>query len=190
MSEIITVGLDLAKRLRKGVAGLLTRTLANGQLSKGRIVLQLHAERLANEIGLKPNEIDPSALQFQAPFALRRRGAEGEIVARDSEPEPDRTMLRALSRAHDWISALRMGKPLSEIPNATSRSESYARTRAQLAFLSPAIQYAILEGRQPPKLTLERIIRKPIPLDWNVQAQIYGFRSDKTYPRSARSDPS
>jgi hypothetical protein len=56
------------------------------------------------------------------------------------------------------------------------------RTRAQLAFIAPAIQKAILDGRQPPELTLEKIIRKPIPLDWDMQARIYGFSRDLSHP--------
>ena len=52
---------------------------------------------------------------------------------------PDRTLLRALSQAHAWVADLRGGKPLGEIAAATQHSESYIRTRAQLAFLAPAI---------------------------------------------------
>ena len=173
---------DLTQRLRKGAPGLLGNITAGGQLAKGRIILELHATKLANELGLRPEDINPSALQVQAPFVLRRRGVEGKIIAGDCEPGPDRTMLRALARAHAWTSALRMGKPLSELAATTSHSESYIRTRAQLAFFSPAIQKAILEGRQPPEPTLERIIRKPIPPDWDVQARIYGFSRDQNYP--------
>ncbi|MEP2507700.1 MAG: hypothetical protein ABJH85_23515 [Paracoccaceae bacterium] len=90
---------------------------------------------------------------------------EGKIVAGDPEPEPDRTMLRALARAHTWTADLRRGKSLSDIAAATSHSESHVQTRAQLAFLSPKIQRAILVGSQPPELALEKIIRKLIPLD-------------------------
>ena len=137
---------------------------------------------LATELSLKSEEIDPSALQIQAPFELRRRGVEGKIIAGDPEPEPDRTMLRALASAHTWKADLRRGKSLNEIAAATSHSDSYVRTRAQLAFLAPAIQKAILDGRHPPELTLEQIIRKPIPLDWDTQARIYGFSRDLNYP--------
>ena len=155
---------------------------ANGKGRKGRIVLELNAKELATELGLKTDEIDPSALQIQAPFALRRRGVEGKIVAGDHVPDPDRPMLRALARAHIWTADLRRGKSLSDIAAATSHSESYVRTRAQLAFLAPKIQKAILVGSQPPELTLEKIIRKPIPLDWDMQARIYGFSQDLNHP--------
>jgi len=136
---------DLTQRLRKGAPELLANITEGGQLAKGRIVLKLNAAELANELGLKIEEIDISSLQFQAPFELRRRGVEGKIIAGDREPEPDKTMLRALARAHTWTADLRRGKSLSEIAAATSHSDSYVRTRAQLAFLAPKIQKAILE---------------------------------------------
>jgi DNA invertase Pin-like site-specific DNA recombinase len=173
---------DLAERIQSAERGLLANIIAEGRLTKGCIVLDLNAGELAGELGLKPNEIDPSVLQIQAPFALRRRGVEGKIVAGDREPAPDRTMLRALARAHGWAADLRAGKPLGEIAATSRHSDSYIRTRAQLAFLAPDIQKAILNGRQPPELTLERIIRKPIPLDWNLQARLYGFGRDKDHP--------
>jgi len=172
----------LIQKLRKQHSDLLAMILARGQLSKGYITLQLDPEFLAGQFGLEPRQVDPSALRIKAPFELRRRGVEGKIVAGECEPEPDKTMIRALARAHEWTSALRMGKSLIDIAARTRHSDSYVRTRAQLSFLSPDIQRAILEGRQPPELTLERIIRKPIPLDWNLQARIYGFRALQSAP--------
>ncbi len=156
--------------------------MATGRIEKTRMVLTLQAEGLAKALGIQPDEIDPAALSIEAPFALRRRGVEGRIVVGDREPQPDRTLLRALSRAHAWVADLRDGKPLSEIATATRHSESYIRTRAQLAFLSPEIQRDILEGRQPEDLTLEKIVRKPVPLDWDDQARLYGFDRTKGLP--------
>ena len=146
-----------------------------GQIGRGRIKLALNASELARELSLNSGEIDQAALRIDAPFALRRRGIEGKIIVGDRKPEPDQTLLRALARAHAWTKDLRSGKPLTEIAAATGHSESYIRTRAQLAFLSPEIQKNILAGCQPPDLTLERIVRNPIPLDWDAQAKLYGF---------------
>lgn len=179
---VCTKAQNLIKKLRKGAHELLANITAGGQLAKERIVLNLQTTELANKLGLEPSQIDPSALQIQAPFELRRRGVEGKIVAGDPEPESDRTMLRALARAHISTADLRREKSLSDIAAATSHSESYVRTRAQLAFLSPKIQRTILVGSQPPELTLEKIIRKPTPLDWDMQARVYGFSQDFNLP--------
>jgi DNA invertase Pin-like site-specific DNA recombinase len=172
----------LADRLTDGTPDLLAALLGEGCIGKHRIVLKLQATALADTLELEPEVIDPSALTIEAPFALRRRGMEGKIVVGDRVPKPDRTLLRALSQAHSWVADLRGGKPLGEIAAATRHSESYIRTRAQLAYLAPAIQSAILEGRQPADLTLERIIRKLVPLDWDAQARLYGVTQDPRHP--------
>lgn len=46
-----------------------------------------------------------------------------------------------------------------------------------LAFLAPDIQRSILEGRQPPGLTLKRLISGEIPLNWAEQRAMFGFGS-------------
>ncbi len=85
-------------------------------------------------------------------------------------------ILKSYATALPASRQIALTRPLRELAAKTSHSECYIRTRAQLAFLSPAIQKAILDGRQPPELTLKQTIRKPIPLDCGVQARIYGRR--------------
>ncbi|MCA0928771.1 recombinase family protein [Ruegeria profundi] len=179
---ILTKAQHLTCRLSEGANGLLQKILDEGQIEKRNIVLKLNADALAEALGVQPNEIDRAVLTIEVPFELRRRGVEVRIVIGDREPQPDRTLLRALSRAHVWAAELRNGRPLGEIAVATGHAESYIRTRSQLAFLSPEIQSAILEGRQPTNLTLERIIRKPVPLDWDAQARLFGFKSGQWLP--------
>jgi len=55
---------------------------------------------------------------------------------------------------------------LTEVPKPR-----YDRRLARLAFLSPALQTAIIEGRQSPTLTLEKIVRGEVPLDWQEQGE-------------------
>jgi hypothetical protein len=63
---------------------------------------------------------------------------------------------------------------VSEIARKTGHSESFIRTRTQLAFLSPHLQTAILDGAQPPELTLKRILKRPVALDWEEQERLFG----------------
>ena len=175
---IATRALDLKRRLIDRTPDLLGLLIAEGRIQKGGITLVLNGATVSAALGLKSEEINPSALEITAPFTLRRRGVEGKIVVGNPEPEPDRTLLRALVLAHTWAADLRKGKTLGKIAVAANFSEAYIRTRVQLAFLSPVIQSAILDGRQPPELTLERLIRKPVPLDWEIQARLYGFGPD------------
>ncbi len=41
--------------------------------------------------------------------------------------------------------------------------------------LSPRIQSAILDGKQPVDLTLEKIVRTRLPYDWRQQERLLGF---------------
>ena len=165
----------LCDRLAEGNPNLLAELVAEGRIENGSIHVSIHGESLAAALGIHLSDVDPGALTITAPFVLRRRGVEGKIVVGDRAGEPDRTLVQALSLAHLWAADLRKGKPISEIAAVANHAESYIRTRTQLAFLSPFIQNAILEGRQPPDLTLERIVRRPVPLDWKRQEAYYGF---------------
>lgn len=51
----------------------------------------------------------------------------------------------------------------------------YRRRLVRLAFLAPDLQRAILDGRQPRRLTLAHLLKKEMPLDWSEQARRFGF---------------
>ncbi len=80
-----------------------------------------------------------------------------------------------LIRAHGWARDLKAGVQLMEIARRESVPGAFIRTRAQLAFLSPKIQAAILDGTQPPELTLKRLVSVTHPLDWAEQERQFGF---------------
>jgi site-specific DNA recombinase len=71
---------------------------------------------------------------------------------------------------------LRAGKSLSEIAAATGHSEPCNRARIPLAFLAPKFQTAILDGHQPPDLSLAQLVREGIPTDWKDQARLLSIR--------------
>lgn len=114
-------------------------------------------------------------MAVSVPFTLRRRGVEMKIVTGSTASPPDPTLVRTLREAHAWTRELRAGRGIAEIAQSAGHSDAFIRTRAQLAFLSPRLQNAILEGTQPPGLTLKRILRRPVPLNWEAQERLYGL---------------
>jgi len=50
----------------------------------------------------------------------------------------------------------------------------YARL-VKLNYLAPDIVAAILDGRHPPDLTVRKLLRAAMPLDWSLQRQLFGF---------------
>ena len=59
--------------------------------------------------------------------------------------------------------------PILDAPPSTT----YQRRLARLAFLAPAIQDSILEGRQSQSLTLKGLLEWAPPLDWDDQARAF-----------------
>lgn len=174
-ADTATQALVLTRQLRDDAPNLLGSLITEGRITTGTITLMLDGAVVATALGMTPEQINPDVLDIKAPLSLRRRGVEGKIVVGAAERQPDHTLLRALARAHSWTADLRKGKPLGQIAAAAGHSEAFIRTRAQLAILSPKIQSAILDGSQPVELTLARIIRKPVPLDWGMQEKFYGL---------------
>ena len=60
-------------------------------------------------------------------------------------------------------------------PDAKAPPGAYDRKVCRLAFLAPDIQEAILDGRQPAGLTLDRLISQPLPTRWSAQREALGF---------------
>lgn len=165
----------LRSRLISAGGRLCVGLIVSGYLQRDRIALSLRAPVLAEALAIRADALDSAFLSVTAPFALRRRGVEAKIIAGDVTPAPDPHLRAMLIRAHGWARALRSGTPLTVVARRDGVPGSYIRTRAPLAFLSPGIQQAILDGTQPPDLTLKRLVSRPLPLDWTEQERTFGF---------------
>lgn len=159
----------LACGIQKQGIRAASRFIAAGQVTRGTITMELDAEVLAAALARHSQELDPKLLTISAPFTCRRRGVETKIRAGEHVTTPDATLIRVLTDAHRWTAALRSGTPLGEIARREGHAESYIRTRAQLAFLAPSIQTAVLDGTLPPQITTKRLTARPLPLDWTEQ---------------------
>lgn len=171
ITEVVS---DLVARLHSTCGGLCADLMSCGSIRRGRIELTLDATVLASTLGLPTDDLHPDLLSATAPFDLRRRGVEAKIIAGDVRPDPDPYLRTMLIRAHGWIKALNSGTQISDIARREQVPGSFIRTRAQLAFLAPNIQAAILDGTHPPELTLKRLVSVTHPLDWSAQEQTFG----------------
>ncbi len=165
----------LINRLRNGENDLLSVIIHNAQISTDYLSMTFDRDALADLLQVPPGDISDTVLSCTAPFETRRRGVETRIVIGDVKPAPDSTMLRALAKAHGWIAALKSGSSISEVARSENVSEAFIRTRAQLACLSPRLQRAILDGTHPADLTLEKLVRGQLPLDWSEQERRLGL---------------
>jgi hypothetical protein len=165
---------DLLVARINGDAAALGALIARGDLDAATVRIALDPQALAAALDLRSDDLAATAMTIVAPLTLARRGIETRIVAGDAEPVPDPNLIRVLAEARGWAKALRAGTGLAELAVRTGHSEAYLRTRLPLAFLCPDLQRAIVEGRQPPSLSVARLLREHIPLDWQEQHRRFG----------------
>jgi site-specific DNA recombinase len=123
---------------------------------------------------------EPSRIRLTIPARLKRTGMEMKFVVdgpRDSVPA-DTSLVRLLLRAQKIGRRLfEMGSPpLEEIAREEGIAPSYATRVVRLTFLAPDIVAKILEGKQPPELTANKLMADTrLPLDWREQRTVLGF---------------
>jgi hypothetical protein len=85
-------------------------------------------------------------------------------------PRMDLPLAKALVRAEAWKRRILAGEAtLEALACAEGLSRTYAQRVARIALLSPQLKRAILDGRQPPKLSLRRLLQEDIPIAWADQ---------------------
>jgi len=90
----------------------------------------------------------------------------------------DETLVKAVARAYSWFDDIRTRRvnDVSELAVRVQLPRSYVQAHLPLAFLSPPIVVAILEGRQPADLNLKQLMyRMGLSNSWSSQQRQLGF---------------
>src|SRR5881392_516849 len=108
-----------------------------------------------------------SAVELTAAVAFTRRGAETKLVLPGLAPQKhsskcDPALIKAIARGRAWFEELATGRArsLQELTKRDGISRRYIRRLIGLAFLSPQLIEAILQGRQPVARSEERRVGK------------------------------
>ncbi|MGZ3236713.1 MAG: hypothetical protein ACXU8A_04980, partial [Burkholderiaceae bacterium] len=85
-------------------------------------------------------------------------------------------LIKAMARGRNWYEQLisRDKVTLTDLAIESGVNDRYASRILRSAFLAPDIVEAILEGRQPVGLTLDKML-DDLPLNWAKQRKILGF---------------
>ena len=120
-----------------------------------------------------------NAVELAAAIAFKRRGAETKLVLPGLAQQIDRSrcdpaLIRAIARGRTWFEELATGRArsLQELANRDGITRRYIRRLVGLAFLSPQLVEAILQGRQSGELTATRLSQLDLPLDWTEQHRL------------------
>jgi site-specific DNA recombinase len=120
---------------------------------------------------------DQDTIRIELRAVLQRCGGGQRLVLPadgGQAPRVEPPLVRAIARAHDWLGRILSGEVgLQKILAAeTGLDRRYIGNVIRLAFLAPDITEAILDGRQPPALNLQRLPSK-LPLCWTVQREAF-----------------
>ena len=92
--------------------------------------------------------------------------------------KPDARLVKLLIKARRFNAALvvRDDKPFAALAKRQGVSPSYFTRLVRLSYLAPDITEAILDGRQPPDLTADKLLaHSRLPLGWREQKAVLGF---------------
>jgi hypothetical protein len=151
-------------------------TLSRGRLTEllaGSMDLMLRHQGPTNE----PDNI----LMLTVPVGLKRVGREMRMLVEnaDDQTAADPSLLRIMARAHAIQARLIQNPKLSvhDIAREEHVSAAYLYTLLRLPWLAPDITTTIINGRKPPQLTAQTLMRLTprLPADWAEQRKLLGF---------------
>jgi site-specific DNA recombinase len=114
--------------------------------------------------------------KFSVSVRLARYGRSGRLESSDGKADdqvgrPDAAVVKAISRAHDWLGRFERGEVASyrELARTEGFTPGYVRSVMQLAFLAPRLVEAFLEGRRRLRGGVVELLNDSLPLSWQQQ---------------------
>ena len=120
-----------------------------------------------------------SALATKIPMTFRRRAGKAVIVLPNGERAVERrealidnAMVKLIARGHRWHRQLFDGThaSIADIAKSENISPSFVSRILRLAYLSPTLVEAILDGSYPAHLTMKDLM-EPFPMEWERQRE-------------------
>ena len=178
--ESVLIYEQAAPSMRRGwVQGVVEEV----RVSPTRLTIRLAVSGLATRLGLPPQAISCASPRISLSSDCRlKRGGRGlrfiipSQTGERGEVHLDQPLIKAIARGRIWFDQLVTAQvPTREkIAQANGVSAQYVATLLPLAWLAPDIVEAILQGRQPKGLSVERL-RKGFPVEWTEQRRVLGF---------------
>jgi hypothetical protein len=114
-----------------------------------------------------------SSLSLHCELHSKRRGADLRLVVAPGKAvvsRPSLPLIKAVARANAWMERLLSGEisTLEELASETGFTRRYISRTLRSSFLAPDLIEMILDGLQPPELTVRRLMAG-FPVDWPAQ---------------------
>ena len=130
------------------------------------------------------NDGTHAGLTTEIPMTFRRRAGKAVIVLPNGERAVERrealidnAMVKLIARGHRWHRQLFDGThaSIADIAKSENISPSFVSRILRLAYLSPTLVEAILDGKYPAHLTMKDLM-EPFPMEWERQREHFFSR--------------
>jgi hypothetical protein len=180
ISALIRQGSSIANALHGDDGHQRTRALLHRVVvTEKELDIALDRHALVRALNLPGVNNSTSSVLLKLPVALRRFGGERRMIVATGviRSNPDPVLIKVIVRAHKWFGMLkdRAVTSISQLAEVEKLPRTYIGSIIPLALLAPDITAAIMDGAQPPSLTLDGLIAQPLPIDWSEQRVMLGF---------------
>jgi len=170
----------LADKDGPAVRSLLARIVRKVEVHADRVKLIIASDALVDALGVPPTHASTGSpvpdLHINLPVRVKRSGMAVRLVLETGRcavsTVPDTKLLTAIAKGRAWWQHLQAHPhlTLADLAREQSLSTTYVGRILRLAFLSPTITQAILDGTAPADLTLDRLKdTQLIAPDWAEQ---------------------
>jgi hypothetical protein len=139
----------------KGMLDLIKRV----DLCETTARIELDIDKVSSLIKTEISKLDLELLRIEEPVTLRKRTNGTKLTWVGYKGEPNHALIRAIVTAQAWAEEIKAGQSVSDIMQAHNIPEGMIWKRIRLAFLSPKILRAIVDGKTNRDLTIKMLTR-------------------------------
>ncbi|MCE5313771.1 MAG: recombinase family protein [Armatimonadota bacterium] len=145
---------------------------------KDSLALEIRAAGL--QVIANIESFDADDFQLSIPVEMKKRSGQKEIILPGGATSrvlcKHSAVAIALARAYCWLELLESGKyrSINDMSQKLGICSAYMARIMRLTLLAPDIAEAIVYGRKPDGLSLNKFV-KSIPKNWHEQRILYGF---------------
>jgi hypothetical protein len=170
--------LSLTCRLREEPQTIIPALVTWVVVTLDSLEITLSREGLSDALKVPLSWNRRAPLVLEAKARRVRAGGTVRLASRDGAaavPRADPTLVQLVVRArHFWRRLRSEGITVTQLAKAEGISPTWAGRILRVAFLSPAVVEAILDGRVRTGVDAKKLLQtRAIPMDWNEQERLY-----------------
>ena len=175
---------DLLRAMFEGTKLLATRLTqpSDAQAAIRSLVALVRVESGSLDLTLKPAALglaNQPCWRFSIPLPARKPFREAKLRIDSGTPgKPVKDdLLALLADAHTALELVQSNPDLSlhQIGKREGRCRTHLARLLRLAWLSPRIVEAVVEGSQPRNINRQLLLAANLPIEWAEQEQLFGF---------------